>query len=56
MIHWVLGSMLALAWLSRIIGAIRGMPSISNVTHDRWDLDPVTPAGNPRASTAPRAL
>jgi cellulose synthase/poly-beta-1,6-N-acetylglucosamine synthase-like glycosyltransferase len=50
MIHWIVGSILALAWLSRIIGAVRGMPSISNVTHDRWDLNPVLPSGNPRVS------
>jgi GT2 family glycosyltransferase len=50
MIHWITGGILALAWASRVIGAARGMPSITNVTGDKWDLNPVTPAGNPRVS------
>jgi GT2 family glycosyltransferase len=50
MIHWILGGILAFAWITRIVGAARGMPSITNVTGDAWDRNPVTPSGNPRVS------
>jgi GT2 family glycosyltransferase len=50
MIHWILGSILAFAWITRVVGAARGMPTITNVTGDAWDRNPVTPAGNPRVS------
>jgi len=50
MIHWILGGILALAWISRVIGAARGMPLIANVTNDQWDRNPVLPSGNPQVS------
>jgi glycosyltransferase involved in cell wall biosynthesis len=50
MIHWILGSILAFAWITRIVGAARGMPTITNVMGDAWDRNPVTPSGNPRVS------
>ena len=50
MILWILGSILAFAWISRVIGAARGMPTITNVTGDAWDRNPVTASGNPRVS------
>ena len=41
---------LALAWLSRIVDAALGMPSVADVSRPEWDWNPVSPAGNPRVS------
>jgi glycosyltransferase involved in cell wall biosynthesis len=48
--HWIAGSILALAWLSRIIDAAIGMPSVADVSQPQWDRNPVGPRGNPRVS------
>jgi cellulose synthase/poly-beta-1,6-N-acetylglucosamine synthase-like glycosyltransferase len=48
--HWIAGTILALAWFSRIVDAALGMPSIADVSRPEWDRSPVTPAGNPRVS------
>jgi glycosyltransferase involved in cell wall biosynthesis len=48
--HWIAGTILALAWLSRIVDAAIGMPSVADVLLPEWDRNPVTPAGNPRVS------
>ena len=48
--HWIAGTILALVWLSRIVDAALGMPSVVDVTRPEWDRNPVTPAGNPRVS------
>ena len=48
--HWIAGSILALAWVSRVIGAARGMPKIPDVSQPEWDRNPVRPSGNPRVS------
>ena len=45
--HWVLGSALALIWLSRVIDTARGFRTITNVSLPEWDRRPATPAGNP---------
>jgi hypothetical protein len=45
--HWIAGSILALAWFSRIVGAALGMPKITDVSQTEWDRNPVTPQGNP---------
>jgi cellulose synthase/poly-beta-1,6-N-acetylglucosamine synthase-like glycosyltransferase len=45
--HWIAGTILALAWFSRIVDAAIGMPSVANVSTLEWDL---TPVGNPRVS------
>src|SRR6202011_2008320 len=48
--HWITGTILALAWLSRIVDAALGMPSVADVSRPEWDRNPVSPAGNPRVS------
>ena len=39
--HWIAGSILALAWFSRIVGAALGMPSIADISCPQWDRNPV---------------
>ncbi len=48
--HWIAGTILALAWFSRIVDAALGMPSVADVSKPEWDRNPVTPSGNPRVS------
>jgi GT2 family glycosyltransferase len=48
--HWIAGTILAIAWLSRVIGAALGMPRIADVSRPEWDRNPVSPGGNPRVS------
>ena len=49
-VNWIAGSILALAWLSRIVEAAIGMPSIADVARPEWDRKPPTPGGEPRVS------
>jgi glycosyltransferase involved in cell wall biosynthesis len=44
--HWIAGSILALAWFSRIVDAAIGMPSVANITKPEWDRNPTTASGN----------
>ncbi len=48
--HWIAGTILALAWFSRIVDAALGMPSVADVSKPEWDRNPVAPSGNPRVS------
>jgi len=48
--HWIAGTILALAWFSRIVEAALGMPSVADVSRPEWDRNPVSPAGDPRVS------
>jgi len=48
--YWIAGTLLALAWLSRIVDAAIGMPSVADVTKPEWDRNPVGASGNPRVS------
>jgi glycosyltransferase involved in cell wall biosynthesis len=48
--HWIAGTILALAWASRIVDAALGMPSVADVSRPEWDRNPISPAGNPRVS------
>jgi glycosyltransferase involved in cell wall biosynthesis len=48
--HWIAGTLLALAWVSRIVDAAIGMPSVADVTKPEWDRNPVAASGNPRVS------
>ncbi len=48
--HWIAGTILALAWFSRIVDAALGMPSVADVSRPEWDRNPVSPSGNPRVS------
>ncbi len=49
-VHWVLGSILALAWFSRIVEAAIGMPRIADVAKPEWDRRPGMAGGEPRVS------
>jgi glycosyltransferase involved in cell wall biosynthesis len=49
-INWIAGTILALAWFSRIVDAALGMPSVADVTKPEWDRNPISPKGNPRVS------
>ena len=48
--YWITGTILALAWFSRIVEAALGMPSVADVSRPEWDRNPVLPSGNPRVS------
>jgi glycosyltransferase involved in cell wall biosynthesis len=48
--HWIAGSLLAFAWLSRIIEAGLGMSSVTDISRPEWDRRPATPAGEPRVT------
>ena len=48
--YWIAGSLLALAWFSRVVGAALGMPKVTDIALAEWDRNPVTPQGNPRVS------
>jgi cellulose synthase/poly-beta-1,6-N-acetylglucosamine synthase-like glycosyltransferase len=38
--YWIAGSALALIWLSRVLGAVRGVPTIADVASPKWDRTP----------------
>jgi glycosyltransferase involved in cell wall biosynthesis len=47
--HWIAGSILGLAWLSRLIDAALGMPKLADISRPEWLRKP--PGGlNPRVS------
>ena len=48
--YWIAGTILALAWFSRIVDAALGMPSVADVSRPEWDRNPVLPGRNPRVS------
>ena len=48
--HWIAGTILALAWFSRIVDAAIGMPSVADISQPEWDRNPVAASGNPRVS------
>jgi glycosyltransferase involved in cell wall biosynthesis len=48
--HWIAGTILALAWVSRVVDGALGMPSIADVSRPEWDRNPVSPTGNPPVS------
>jgi len=49
-LYWIAGTILALAWASRIIDAALGMPSVADVSRPEWDRNLVSPSGSPRVS------
>jgi glycosyltransferase involved in cell wall biosynthesis len=49
-VHWIIGCVLALAWISRIIDAALGMSSVADISRPEWNRSPVSAAGNPRVS------
>jgi cellulose synthase/poly-beta-1,6-N-acetylglucosamine synthase-like glycosyltransferase len=44
--HWIAGTILALAWFSRIIEAAIGMPSVADISTAEWDRNPVVASGS----------
>ncbi len=49
-VHWIAGSIVGLAWFSRIVEAAIGMPRIADVAKPEWDRRPSAPGGEPRVS------
>ncbi len=49
-LNWITGSVLGLAWLSRIVEAAFGLPHIADISRPEWDLRPSSPDGEPRVS------
>ena len=45
--HWIAGTILALAWFSRIVEAAIGMPSVADISTPEWNR---TPSGSPLVS------
>ena len=45
--YWIAGTIVALAWVSRIVDAALGMPSVPDISRPEWDREA---AGNPRVS------
>jgi glycosyltransferase involved in cell wall biosynthesis len=48
--YWIVGTVLAVAWFSRIVDAALGMPTVADISRPEWDRNPVSPSGNPRVS------
>jgi glycosyltransferase involved in cell wall biosynthesis len=38
--HWIAGTILALVWLSRVLDAARGVPTIADISKPDWDRTP----------------
>jgi glycosyltransferase involved in cell wall biosynthesis len=51
--HWIAGTILALAWFSRIVDAAIGMPSVADISTPEWDRKSSAISGN-RPSVNPR--
>ena len=47
-VHWIAGSILGLAWLSRLLDAALGMPKVADISRPEWDPKPNDP--KPRVS------
>jgi glycosyltransferase involved in cell wall biosynthesis len=50
--HWIAGSVLTLIWLSRVVEAVRGVPTIADIALPEWDRQP-GPVGNRLAIVVP---
>ena len=48
--HWIAGTILALAWFSRIVDAAIGMPSVADISTPEWDRNPIAAADDPTSS------
>src|ERR1700674_1985625 len=46
--YWIVGTVLAMAWVSRIVDAALGMPKVADISRPEWDRNPVSPSGNRR--------
>jgi len=49
-LYGIVGTVLAVAWFSRIVDAALGMPKVADISRPEWDRNPVSPSGNPRVS------
>lgn len=54
--NWIAGSILALAWFSRIVEAALGMPHVADIARPEWDRRPAAANGEPRVSIIVPAL
>ena len=48
--HWIAGTILALAWFSRIVDAAMGMSSVADISAAEWNRKPVGASGDPLVS------
>lgn len=48
--HWILGSLLAWIWLSRLIDTAKGMRTLTNIARPEWDRRPAAHPANPRVT------
>jgi glycosyltransferase involved in cell wall biosynthesis len=48
--HWVAGTILALAWFSRIVDAALGMPSVADISRPEWNRKSAPADSLPRVS------
>jgi glycosyltransferase involved in cell wall biosynthesis len=46
-LYWIMGSILGLAWVSRVVDAALGMPKVANIARPQWNQKP---EGDPRVS------
>jgi len=44
-VHWIAGTILAFAWLSRIVEAALGMPHVADIARPEWDRRPSSVSG-----------
>ena len=51
--HWIAGTILALAWFSRIVDAAIGMPSVADISKPEWDRNPIAEPGKRSSSNPP---
>ncbi len=49
-LHWIVGGILALAWISRIVDAAFGMKRVADIARPEWDRRPESANGEPRVS------
>jgi glycosyltransferase involved in cell wall biosynthesis len=49
-VHWIAGSIVGLAWFSRIVQAAIGMPRVADVAQPEWDRRPGAAGAEPRVS------
>ena len=48
--HWIAGTILGLAWFSRIVDAALGMRHVADISRPEWDQKPPTTSGEPRVT------
>ncbi|HVI05733.1 MAG TPA: glycosyltransferase family 2 protein [Sphingomicrobium sp.] len=49
-LHWILGSLLAWVWLSRLLDTARGMRRLANIARPEWDRPPQARSASPRVT------